>query len=37
VVRAQGRDGVGQQSETVRAYPAGTSGLHTIVALVKTV
>lgn len=37
VVRAQGRDGVRQRSETGRAYPAGTSGLHTIVALVKTI
>ncbi len=37
VVRAEGRDGVMQRSETGRAYPDGTSGLHTIVALVKTV
>lgn len=37
VVRAQGRDGVRQVATASRAYPSGTSGLHTIVALVRTV
>ncbi len=37
VVRAEGRDGVRQVEAASRAYPAGTSGLHTIVALVQSV
>lgn len=37
VVRAQGKDGVKQGADLQRAYPEGTSGLHTIVALVKAV
>jgi DMSO/TMAO reductase YedYZ molybdopterin-dependent catalytic subunit len=36
VVRAEGRDGVRQVGTASRAYPAGTSGLHTIVALVES-
>ena len=36
MVGAQGRDGVRQAATASRAYPSGTSGLHTIVALVKT-
>jgi DMSO/TMAO reductase YedYZ molybdopterin-dependent catalytic subunit len=37
VVRAEGRDGIRQVDAASRAYPAGTSGLHTIVALVESV
>jgi hypothetical protein len=37
VVRAQGKDGMKQGAAWQRAYPEGTSGLHTIVALVKSV
>jgi DMSO/TMAO reductase YedYZ molybdopterin-dependent catalytic subunit len=37
VVRADGRDGVRQAATLQRAYPAGTSGLHTIVVLARTV
>lgn len=36
-VRARGRDGVPQQPTWSRAFPAGTSGLHTIVALVQSI
>lgn len=36
MVRARGRDGVRQVATASRAYPSGTSGLHTIVALVQT-
>ncbi|MEW6682836.1 MAG: molybdopterin-dependent oxidoreductase [Nitrospirota bacterium] len=37
VVRAEGRDGTRQVETAARAYPRGTSGLHTVVALVKSV
>lgn len=37
VVRAEGRDGTRQVHTASRAYPQGTGGLHTIVALVKSV
>jgi DMSO/TMAO reductase YedYZ molybdopterin-dependent catalytic subunit len=37
VVRAEGRDGTAQLETASRAYPRGTAGLHTVVALVKTV
>lgn len=37
VVRAEGRDGIRQTDTASRAYPQGTAGLHTIVALVKAV
>jgi hypothetical protein len=37
VVRAEGRDGTAQPETASRAYPRGTAGLHTVVALVKTV
>ncbi|MFZ5863310.1 MAG: molybdopterin-dependent oxidoreductase [Nitrospirota bacterium] len=36
VVRAQGQDGLRQVETGARAYPDGTSGLHTIVALVES-
>lgn len=36
VVRAEGRDGTLQTTTAARAYPKGTAGLHTIIALVKT-
>lgn len=36
VVRAEGRDGTVQLETASRAYPRGTAGLHTVVALVKT-
>ncbi|HET8760672.1 MAG TPA: molybdopterin-dependent oxidoreductase [Nitrospiria bacterium] len=36
-VRAEGLDGVRQVEVASRAYPSGTSGLHTIVALVESV
>jgi DMSO/TMAO reductase YedYZ molybdopterin-dependent catalytic subunit len=36
VVRAEGRDGTRQMETAARAYPQGTAGLHTIVALVKS-
>lgn len=37
VVRAGGRDGTRQAETAARAYPQGTAGLHTIVALVKAI
>ncbi len=37
VVRASGGDGTRQAETVARAYPQGTAGLHTIVALVKSV
>jgi DMSO/TMAO reductase YedYZ molybdopterin-dependent catalytic subunit len=37
VVRAEGLDGVRQVEGVSRAYPSGTSGLHTIVALVESI
>jgi DMSO/TMAO reductase YedYZ molybdopterin-dependent catalytic subunit len=37
VVRAEGRDGVRQVAAASRAYPSGTSGLHTIIALARSV